>query len=348
MSGNTRETANQPTWPDEAATLVDGPFDGSHRGLEWDEDEGQTLRFRQSIPDDARSVRRVGVVSFLPPREPAVAEPHVAEPYPSEPFAERTERTARPRLGTKTWAGLAGAMLGVSVVLLGWAVVIARSRHASIVSVAAAAPSVPAPAARGEPSMPAVIEAVDAIPVRATATAGVVRRAAARGAALRAGEALVELRRPNPIAAQKLAVLNDLADEYEDDDAADHADEIAHARADYEKAARLPDEVVVVRAPSDGVVVGSPPRPGTRVVIGDELGRMAASVRLILGAGDVDGRGTICRVVLLDHPAGHPAALLDGRLLPGIPEARSRTIALSRLPADLPLGTVGRVRAICP
>jgi hypothetical protein len=49
-------------------------------------------------------------------------------------------------------------------------------------------------------------------------------------------------------------------------------------------------------------------------------------------------------VVLVDRPG----VTLDGRLMPGAADARSRTITLRSFPADLPLGTVGRVRALCP
>jgi hypothetical protein len=84
-----------------------------------------------------------------------------------------------------------------------------------------------------------------------------------------------------------------------------------------------------LRAPRAGIVVGEPPRPHAVVEAGDEVSRLAASVRLIVGAGDVEGDAATCRVVLLDRPG----VLLDGRLLPGVPDARSRTIEARRLPS---------------
>jgi hypothetical protein len=225
-------------------------------------------------------------------------------------------------------------MLAASLVLLIVAVVIARSGRASV---AAAAPV----AARTGTS-PALLEAVDAVTVRASAaTAGVVRRAVARGAALGAGEALVELRRPNPVAAQRLTELNGLLDEY--DEGGDHTAEIARARAAYERAMRIP-ATAAARAPFAGIVVGEPPRPGATIASGNDLARLAASVRLVVPAADVDGSGPTCRVVLLDRPG----ALLDGRLLPPGHDGTSRAIMLGGFQSDLPLGMIGRVRAICP
>jgi hypothetical protein len=100
---------------------------------------------------------------------------------------------------------------------------------------------------------------------------------------------------------------------------------------------------VTVHALAGGIVVGDPVRAGVTVEAGDELLRVASSVRLVVPAGDVEGSGGGCRVALLDRPG----VVLDGRLLPGVPEARSRTVALTGFPADLPLGTVGRVKALC-
>jgi hypothetical protein len=389
MPGNTSETANELSWPEGSATLVDRPLDpAGDRGLEWDEDEGQTVRVGKLMPAEARAVQWVGMVgvssgpapplrvlplrgvaarpglrrlspaarAFLeatqtsataPAAEPRVAEPRVSQPLVAKPLvvepyvADRTERTPRPRLSGKAWAGLAAGMLALSVVLLVVAMGVAGSRHVGAVPARATAPIAAPPLPRASPRMPAVIEAVDAVPVRATAaTAGVVRRAVARGGALRAGDVLVELRRPNPAAARRLAELNELLDAY--DDAGDHAGELARARAAYERAAQQPT-AVTVRAPTAGVVVGDPPRPGAAVEPGDELSRLAASVRLIVGAGDVEGDAARCRVLLLDRPG----VLLDGRLLPGVPDAHSRTIEVAAFPANLPLGTVGRVRAIC-
>jgi predicted deacylase len=190
-------------------------------------------------------------------------------------------------------------------------------------------------------SLSAVLEAVDASSVRATAaTAGVVRHSAARGSAIAAGASLVELRRSSPTAARKLAELNALIDEYED--SREHADEIARARSEYREAARAAIGSAV-RAPRAGVLVASLVRPGDTVEAGDEVARVASAVRLIVGAGDVEGAGAACSVALLERPG----LVLDGQLVPGVPEARSRTIALSSFPSDLPLGSIGRVKATC-
>jgi hypothetical protein len=371
MRGNTREVEGL-TWNDGAATVVDGPLDDGNGGLEWDTDESETARFDRSLADD-QALQWIGMMGFSQVRPSrAVAAPVesrplpgvrrlsataqaflaardgggpavvVAPPSPSpspsprpEPFvADHTERTARPWLGPRTWMGFAAGMLAASLLLLVLAVVVSRSGRTSV---AAGPIAVIGPvAARAIAAPPALLEAVDVAPVRATAaTSGVVRRAAARGTALRAGEALVELRRPNPAAAQKLDALNELYEE-----SGNHEAEIERARAAYERA-RQPI-LLTVRAPGAGLVVGEPPRPGVALAAGEELARVAAAVRLVMAAGDVEGSGATCQVLLLDRPG----VLLDGRLVPG-PDARSRSISLASFPADLPLGAVGRVRAIC-
>jgi hypothetical protein len=98
-----------------------------------------------------------------------------------------------------------------------------------------------------------------------------------------------------------------------------------------------------LRTPVAGVVVGETARAGTTVEAGDEVTRVAASVRVVLAASDVEGAGVACRVVLLDRKG----LILDGRLVPGVAAAGTRTIAVKSFPAELPLGTVGRAKAIC-
>jgi hypothetical protein len=228
-------------------------------------------------------------------------------------------------------------MLAASLLLLLLAIMVSRSGHAAGPATPVAVAAAGAGSARAGGAPPAVLEAGDVFTVRATvATSGVVRKAAARGTALHAGEVLVEVRRANPAAAQKLEALNELYEE-----SGDHEAEIERARQAYERA-RQPTQLAV-RTQSAGVVVGEPLRPGVAVAAGEELARLSTSVRLVVAGSDIEGNGATCQVLLLDRPG----VLLDGRLVPGAPDARGRTISLAGFPADLPFGTVGRVRAIC-
>jgi hypothetical protein len=196
-------------------------------------------------------------------------------------------------------------------------------------------------AARAPEATPAVLEAVDTVVVRASSTTvGQLRRVAARGSVVQPGDAVAELRRANPDVARKLQLLNELLDQYEDVDA--HADELARARADYQRAIDTP-RTVTVRARIAGVIVGDPVPSGTTIERGDELVRVAPSLRLRVPAADVEGSGVSCRVTLRDRPS----ATLSGRLVPAAADARVRTIEVARFPSSLAPGALGRVHAVC-
>jgi hypothetical protein len=366
---NTHHVAEQ-SWTDGAATVVDEPIaeteaEATSERLEWDADEGQTRPFGRDAGTELQWVGMVGWSQGRAPEQlvtplPVKSLPGVRRLSPAarafltateprgrrreqsivEASVERTERTPRPWvmwLGPKGWVGFAAGMLAGSLVLLVVAVVIARSGREAAGSVAGAGTNA---AARGGASLPARLEAVDAVTVRAP-TSGLVRRAAGRGVGLRAGEMLVELRHPNGAAAQRLAELNALLDEYED--SPEHAAEITRARTAYERASRGP-ALSTVGAPFAGVVVAPPPRPGAAVAAGDELAQLAASVQLVVPSSDVEGNGAACHVVLLDRQG----MLLEGQLVPSGLDAHTRTIALAGFPGELPMGMIGRARAICP
>jgi hypothetical protein len=339
--------------PDESATVIDPPLEDG--ALEWDAEEGATPQLEQAAHERGLQwVEMVRVSRRRIGRPPLRARPALEAGAPTTrswppvaaPLAH-VEPAARPPLLTaKDWIGFGAGMLAASVLALVSALLATRAPRTVTLAAAPATTAVAttAVATTSPPTavaLPSVLEAVDAVAVRATATrAGMVRRAAARGSAVAIGDVLVELRGANPEAAQKLDELNQLLDEYEG--AQDQTGAAARARAAYERAAASLAPVAV-RAKSAGIIVGDPVRPGVTAEAGDELLRLAASVRLIVPAADVDGTGAACRVTLIDRPG----VVLDARLVPGVPEAHSRTLALSSFPATLPLGTVGRVSAIC-
>ncbi len=214
----------------------------------------------------------------------------------------------------------------------------------------------------------AVLEAVDVTTVRATdATAGQVRRAIARGTPVARGSALVTLGRADPEPARRLAELDALLEQYDESSPAAPAPAAAaapasaaastaagklasapavaieRARVAYERAVADSRDAAVVRAPAAGIVVGTPPRIGEAVAAGAELARVAASVQLVVPARDVEGDGADCRVALYDRGR----AVVDGTLIPTVADAGSRTVTLTRFPADVPLGAIGRVKAVC-
>ena len=212
----------------------------------------------------------------------------------------------------------------------------------------------------------AVLEAVDVTTVRATdATAGQVRRALARGTPVARGSPLVTLSRADPEPARRLAELDALLEQYDESSpaatpsasapakaaasaaagglASAPAVAIERARAAYERAVADSRDAAMVRAPAAGIVVGTPPRIGEAVAAGAELARVAATVQLVVPARDVEGDGADCRVALYDRGR----AVVDGTLIPTVADAGSRTVTLTRFPADVPLGAIGRVKAVC-
>jgi hypothetical protein len=268
---------------------------------------------------------------------------------PQQPSRPLNERYARRRTAAYA-AGAAVALVGSLVGLIGWARApsAATANEATAVRGQSTAPArapirlaalslvASAPIVDG---LEAVLEAVDVTTVRASeATAGAVRRVAPRGSPVSRGSPLVTLRRPDLEPPRRLAALDALLEEYDES-----APAIERARAEYEAAVARSSDAAVVRAPAAGIVVGAPLRPGDVAAAGDELARIAAAVQLVLPAGDVEGDVGDCRVALLDRGR----VVVDGKLVPAVADARSRTVTLARFPADVPLGAVGRVKAVC-
>lgn len=260
---------------------------------------------------------------------------------PSPDCAWKGERHARRRTAAYA-AGAAVALAGSLVGLIGWA----RAAATSAAAPAFASTRLPAIAlvasVAPHDELAAVLEAVDVSTIRATDdTAGIVRRVAALGSAVARGSPLVTLHRPDREPARKLAVLDALLEQYDESSGA--APAIDRAREDYERAVAGSRDAAVVRATAPGVVVGTPLRTGDVAAAGAELVRVAASVQLVMPAGDVDGEGSDCRVALLDRGR----VVVDGRLVAAVPDVGSRTIALARFPADVAPGAIGRVKAVC-
>jgi len=169
---------------------------------------------------------------------------------------------------------------------------------------------------------------------------GVVRELTPRGTRVGVHERLALIERDSPLAQKKLARLRELTRKYGSSE--EYADFIDQAKQDYERETKVPIEV---QSPTSGIVIASRVKVGQSIRRGDPVAELAATVRLTVDNGVVEGPERLCRVVLLERAD----ASVSGRLLdPSDGEhGRTRTLELFRLPAGIARGAVGRVRVDC-
>jgi hypothetical protein len=222
---------------------------------------------------------------------------------------------ARRRHALRT-AGLF-ALCGIVGMVATWIIVRvgmgARAERPGRVTVVAAPGKTPAPqtphappprAAR--PSL-ASIETPGAVAVLASGD-GIVGKSVAAGARVSPRQLLVELR-PDGESDTGLEQLNAALEDDEDN--------TRLAERARQRSLELLEARVIVRSPLRGVVVGEPPRVGTRVRAGQLLLRVAPEVRMRVDAAAVEGAGSACEVQFCDS-----GAVAAARALPADGDAR--------------------------